>query len=375
MYKQWVNRKLRSAGLTINNDQADPQYNLSVFDEKFYTYTALKGSLGFGESYADGKWDCTNLDKVIFQILQHRIDTNGLAHIGLVLRSAACNMQNKIRAMRVARQHYNVDTDVFDWMLDPYLQYTCGYWAEAESLNEAQTAKMDLVIKKLGLSAGDSVLDIGCGWGGFAKYAAETHGIKMFGLSISSKQLEYAKKLCAGLDCTFKFGDYRHLPEIYPQTFDAITIIGVTEHIGYKNYKGLYKVMRDRLKPGGLVLQHTITHMKSCQYTDPFVERYIFPGGMVPSVEQLSTAMKSFFVLEDLHNFSADYDKTLCAWHENFKQARENIEQAGHLGKRFYRIWEYYLLSCAAMFRARQAQLMQLVLSPDGVAGGYRRVS
>ncbi|MEE9447812.1 MAG: class I SAM-dependent methyltransferase, partial [Arenicellales bacterium] len=246
---------------------------------------------------------------------------------------------------------------------------------KAKSLNASQTAKMDLVIKKLGLKSGDSVLDIGCGWGGFSKYAAEKHGIKMHGLSISTSQIKYAEKLCEGLDCTFKFGDYRKLAEIYPQKFDAITIIGVTEHIGYKNYKGLYEVMRKRLKPGGLVLQHTITHMASRLHTEPFIERYIFPGGMVPSMAQLSEAMKQSFVLEDVHNFSADYDTTLMAWHENFARARPKIEEMTHLGERFYRIWAFYLLSCAGMFRARKAQLMQFVLSPNGVEGGYRRIS
>ncbi len=375
MYKRWVIRQLESAGLTINNDQADPDYNIIVNDERFYPQTALKGSLGFGESYADGNWDCSRLDKIVYRILKGEIGTRGLGHIGLGVRSLVCNMQNKIRAMRVAKTHYDVDAAVFEWMLDPYLQYTCGYWARADNLDQSQTDKMDLIIKKLGLEAGDEVLDIGCGWGGFAKYAAQKYGLKMHGLSISQSQLDYAKKLCEGLNCTFKFGDYRNLADIYPQKFDAITIIGVTEHIGYKNYKGLYQVMRERLKPAGLVLQHTITHMQSCLHTEPFIERYIFPGGMVPSVEQLSTAMKRFFVLEDLHNFSADYDKTLCAWHENFSYFKDKIEQTSHLGQRFYRIWVFYLLSCAGMFRARQAQLMQLVLSPEGVPGGYRRVS
>ena len=375
MYKRWVIRQLESAGLTINNDQADPEYNIIVNDGKFYPQAALKGSLGFGESYAEANWDCLQLDKVVYRILKSEIEIRGFGHIGLGLRSIACNMQNKIRSMRVVEDHYDLDVEVFELMLDPYLQYTCGYWARAETAAQSQTDKMDLVIKKLGLKAGDSVLDIGCGWGGFAKYAAEKYGIKMHGLSISRTQLEYAEKLCTGLDCTFKYGDYRQLAQIYPQKFDAITLIGVTEHIGYKNYKGLYQIMRDRLKPDGLVLQHTITHMQSRLHTEPFIERYIFPGGMVPSLEQLSAAMKQYFVLEDLHNFSADYDRTLCAWHHNLRSEKDKILKAGHLSEHFYRVWEFYLLSCAGMFRARRAQLMQLVLSPGGVPGGYQRVS
>ncbi len=375
MYEQWVRKQLESAGLTINDDQADPRFNLRVKDERFYRQAALKGSLGFGESYADAAWDCAQLDQVVYRILRSDIRNRSFFHLSLYLRSLLCNMQNRLRASRVAKKHYNVDSRVFEWMLDPYMQYTCGYWADADSLEQAQAAKMELIIRKLGLKAGDEVLDIGCGWGGFARYAAENHGIRMHGVSISRSQVAYAQNFCAGLECDIRYGDYRQLGELFPQKFDAISIIGVTEHIGHKNLRALHRIMRDRLKSGGLVMEHTIAHMESSTYTEPFIDKYIFPGGMIPSISQLSEAMNRYFVLEDLHNFSADYDHTLMAWHLNFSRARERIEQAAHLGRRFYRIWEYYLLSCAAMFRARRAQLLQMVLSPEGVSGGYRRVS
>jgi len=374
VFKPWVSRQLESAGLTINDGQADPAFNLRVLNERFYTRATLKGSLGFGEAYADGDWECTHLDKIVYRILLSEIGIRGVSDVVLQLRSALCNMQSRLRAMRVAKQHYDVDAALFEQMLDPYMQYTCGYWADARTLDEAQIAKMDLIIRKLGLKAGDRLLDIGSGWGGFAKYAAQVHGIRVSGLSISKPQIEYARIHCAGLDCCFKFGDYRQLPELYPRPFDAISIIGVTEHIGYKNYRKLHEVMRACLKPGRLALEHTITRMQSCRHTDPFIDRYIFPGGMVPSVEQLSRAMNRSFVIEDVHNFSADYDTTLMAWQRNFARHKQEIESSPQLGKKFYRIWEYYLLSCAAMFRARRSQLMQFVLSPEGVPGGYRRV-
>ena len=374
MYKRRVIKKLSSAGISINEPDADPKASIEVHDDKFYVRCALNGSLGFGETYADGLWDCRHLDEIVYRILNSGISTRGISDMIVALRSVLFNMQNKVRARRVAKDHYDVDTDVFEWMLDPYMQYTCGYWNQADSLNASQTEKMDLIIRKLGLKAGDEVLDIGCGWGGFAKYAAQNYGIRMFGLSISQSQLKYASRLCEGLDCTFRFGDYRDLAQIYPQKFDAITIIGVTEHIGYKNLKGLHKIMRDRLNPNGLVLLHAITHMESCRYVEPFIDRYIFPGGMVPSVEQLSTAMKHCFVLEDVHNFGADYDLTLMAWHQNFARAKQQIIAEKQLGERFYRVWEYYLLTCAGMFRARKAQLMQMVLSPRGVSGGYSSI-
>ncbi len=372
LFEARVKSQLEPIGIQFSGDG---DLAIRVKRPRFYKRAALQGSLGFGESYADGDWECDHLDKIVAHILRNSVGIGALPHLFLYLRSALFNMQTVVRAKRVAMQHYDITTNVFEWMLDPYLQYTCGYWPGANTLELAQTQKMDLVIKKLGLEAGDHLLDIGCGWGGLARYASERYGIKTYGLSISHSQLEYAAQLCEGLDCEFRYGDYRHLEEIYPQQFDAISIIGVTEHIGYKNYRSLYQVMRDRLKEDGLVLQHCITDMKSKKHTEPFTDKYIFPGGVVPSVAQLSEAMDSSFVLEDLHNFGADYDLTLMAWHRNLSSVKSKIINQPGLDERFYRVWEYYLLSCAALFRVRKAQLMQWVLSPKGVEDGYSRIS
>ncbi len=371
-YQSYVTKTLNGAGIAVNESGSKA---IQVNNPRFYKAAALNGSLGFGESYVNGDWSCDQLDVVIDTLLQNGVRTSGFTDAFNKIRAQFVNMQSIMRSSRVAKQHYDVDTQVFEWMLDPYLQYTCGYWKDEDNLIDAQTAKMNLVIKKLQLKSGDTVLDIGCGWGGFAKYAAQEHGLTVKGISISHSQLAYAEKLCAGLDCEFKFGDYRHLETIYPQKFDAIVIIGVTEHIGYKNFETLYRVMRDRVKEGGLVLQHTITHMKSTVCADPFIDKYIFPGGSVPSMVQLSNAMQNYFISEDVHNFGADYDRTLMAWAEKLVKVKHKIEAYDGLGERFYHIWLYYLLSCAGMFRARQAQLMQFVLSPKGVAGGYQRVS
>ncbi len=371
LFERWVRSRLEPAGIRFNESG---ELNIQVNNAQFYRRAALLGSLGFGESYADGQWECDHLDKVIARILLYSVNRSGLAHIGIQLRSMLFNRQSVLRSKRVARQHYDVDTTIFELMLDPYLQYTCGYFANTDNLDQAQIDKMAMIIQKLCLKPGDSLLDIGCGWGGFARFAAENFGIKVSGLSISQSQLAYARTLCKGFDCEFKYGDYRHLHEIYPQKFNAISIIGVTEHIGYKNFKNLYKVMRSRLQEGGLALQHSITRMKSTVHVEPFIDRYIFPGGMVPSVEQLAHSMAGEFVLEDVHNFGADYDQTLMAWDQNMKLAQAKIEAMPGFGQRFYRIWSYYLQSCAALFRVRQAQVMQYVLSPQGVPGGYRRI-
>ncbi|MFT5260149.1 MAG: cyclopropane-fatty-acyl-phospholipid synthase [Saprospiraceae bacterium] len=371
-YKTYVIKKLNEAGVAVN--ETGPQA-LQVHNSRFYKAVALNGSLGFAESYVDGDWSCDSLDQLINALLRNGVRTGGMKDFKNRVRAQLLNMQSVMRSNRVAQTHYDVDTQVFEWMLDPYLQYTCGYWKGQNNLNDAQTAKMDLVINKLRLKAGDTLLDIGCGWGGFAKYAAEVRGLTVKGISISRSQLAYAEKQCVGLDCEFKFGDYRYLDKIYPQKFDAISIIGVTEHIGHKNFEALYRVMNERLKEGGLVLQHTIAHMKSKVCADPFIDKYIFPGGTIPSMQQLSKAMQNYFVAEDVHNFGADYDTTLMAWSRKFELAREQIEANPELGERFYKVWHYYLLSCAGMFRARRAQLLQFVLSPKGVMGGYQRIS
>ncbi len=371
-YQKYVTKKLQKAGVQLNDNGPD---SINVIDKRFYKKTALNGSLGFGESYADRYWECDQLDVLIDRLLNSRVGISGLVDQINKARACILNMQSRVRSNRVAKVHYDVDTRIFEWILDPYLQYTCGYWKEAKTLDEAQRAKMDLVIKKLGLKQGDTLLDIGCGWGGFAKYAAQEHGLTVKGISISESQLDYAKKLCEGLDCEFKLADYRDLAQVFPMTFDGITIIGVSEHIGHKNLETLYRVMRERIKPEGLVLQHSITHMRRRVTAEPFINKYIFPGGSIPAMSQLATALSRHFVVEDVHNFGADYDKTLMQWHQNFHEAIPDVQKIDGFNDRFCRIWSYYLLSCAGMFRARDAQLMQFVLSPRGVRGGYQRIS
>jgi cyclopropane-fatty-acyl-phospholipid synthase len=249
--------------------------------------------------------------------------------------------------------------------LDPYNQYTCGYISDTEELNTAQEKKLQLICDKLQLKPTDRVLDIGCGWGGFCKYAAETIGCQVAGVSISNEQIAYAKDFCKGLPVDIQKKDYRDLNG----TYDKILICGMIEHVGYKNYRRIMKKVYELLPDHGLFLLHTIGNSTSMHNTDPWIAKYIFPNSMIPSVTQLTGAAEGLFVMEDWHNFGIHYVSTLKAWCKNFEKNWDSIRNT--YGDRFFRMWRYYLLSCAGYFDSRKGQLWQVVFSKRGVPGGY----
>ena len=253
-------------------------------------------------------------------------------------------------------------------MLDKRLTYTCGYWKNAKDLNEAQEAKLDLVCRKIGLKRGQSVLDIGSGWGSFIGYAAEKYGASAVGLTVSKEQKELANELYDNLPVEIRLQDYRDINE----KFDHVVSLGMFEHVGYKNYRTYMEVVHGVLKSDGIFLLHTIGGNKSVFSSDPWFHKHIFPNSMLPSIKQIGQSIEGLFVMEDWHNFSADYDKTLMAWHKNFEDNWDKIKS--NYDDRFYRMWRYYLLSFAGSFRARKNQLWQIVLSKKGIAGGYKSI-
>ncbi len=281
------------------------------------------------------------------------------------LQSLLTNQQTRIRSKKVAQEHYDLSPELYESFLDPYNQYTCGYFKDTNNLNEAQEKKLDLICRKLQLSDRDKVLDIGCGWGGFAKYAAKHYGCHVTGITISDEQAQYAREYTQGLPVEIKLIDYRDLSEKY----DKILVCGMIEHVGYKNYRTFMKVVHNALKDDGLFLLHTMGGNHSVRGTDPWINKYIFPNGMLPSIKQIGKSIEGLLVMEDWHNFGTNYDKTLMAWFENFHKGWPNLKDK--YGNRFYRMWKYYLLSCAGSFRARRIQLWQIVLSKHGVPDGY----
>jgi cyclopropane-fatty-acyl-phospholipid synthase len=361
---------LAQAGLTVGGPQAcDPQVN----DAHFYHRVIAHGSLGLGEAYMDGWWDATDLDGFLFRLLNAHIDerVHGIDDAWLWLKSKLVNLQRGRRAYVIGERHYDLGNDLFQGMLGKRLVYSCGYWKDANDLDAAQEAKLDLVCRKLQLEPGMRVLDIGCGWGEALKFAAERYGIAGVGITVSHEQAEFARALCKGLPIEIRVQDYRSVPdEIGDEKFDRDFSIGMFEHVGVKNYRTYFEVKRRCLADDGFALLHCIGSNESTNRTDPWIAKYIFPNSMLPSAEQIAAARENLFVIEDWHNFGADYDKTLMAWRANFDAAWPQLKD--RYDERFRRMWRFYLSASAAVFRARRDQLWQIVLSPRGVPGGYR---
>jgi len=330
-----------------------------------------QGSLGLGEAYMDGWWECERLDQLFDRLLRARIDQRiqPWALAWHHLRARWFNLQTERRAWQVGREHYDLGNDFYAAMLDSRMTYTCGFWQRARTLEEAQEHKLDLVCRKLGLEPGMRVLDIGCGWGSFMKFAAERYHVQCVGVTISAEQAALGRERCAGMPVEFRLTDYRSVN----QRFDRIVSLGMFEHVGQKNHETYMDVAQRCLVDDGLFLLHTIGRNETGHGTDPWIHRYIFPNGELPTVAQIGRTCENRFVVEDLHNFGADYDRTLMAWHANVEAAWPRFAQA--LGERFHRMWRYYLLMCAGAFRARDIQLWQWVLSKPGRPGVYTRLA
>lgn len=357
---------LAKAAIKINGPRPwDMQLKAPGVPERAFA----KGNLGLGEAYMDGAWEAEELDEFFARLLSTRMtdQIQPLRLLGHVLAAKLLNRQDMKRARQVGEVHYDLGNDFYAAMLDSRLTYTCGYWEHASNLEQAQQAKLEMICRKLQLKPGMRVLDIGCGWGSFMSYAAENYGVQCVGVSISKEQVAWAQQRYAHLPLEFRLQDYRELNE----PFDAIASVGMFEHVGRKNYRTYMEVAHRCLDKNGLFLLHTIGKNLRKSAPDPWIDKYIFPNGDLPSIGQIGDAVDNLFVVEDLHNFGADYDKTLMAWYQNFSQAWPRFEAT--LGKRFYRMWRYYLLSCAGAFRARDIQLWQWVLSKEGVRDGYRR--
>lgn len=357
---------LSEAGIEINGKNP---WDIQLDNANVIKRILSHGNLGLGESYMNGDWDVQELDEFFYRILRADLHQK-VKPLGLIFHAIQFklfNKQTKKRSFQVGEQHYNIGNDFYQSMLDKRLAYTCGYWKDAKNLDEAQENKLELICQKLGLKPGMKLLDIGCGWGSLMAYAAEKYGVSCVGVTVSSAQAEFGKKLYSSLPIEFRLQDYRKLNE----QFDVIASVGMFEHVGRKNYKVYMDIAHKCLKEDGLFLLHTIGKKRSKSTPDPWIDRYIFPNGDLPSLKQIAEAAEGKFVIEDVHNFGADYDKTLMAWHSNFEAAWPNFRT--EYGPVFYRMWRYYLLSCAGSFRARDIQLWQLVLSKKGVLGGYHR--
>ncbi|PCH59893.1 MAG: cyclopropane-fatty-acyl-phospholipid synthase [Gammaproteobacteria bacterium] len=356
-YRATVEDILQRCDIRLDGER---EQDMIVHDEAMFGRVVHDGSLGFGEAYMDGQWDCLRVDCLIDNLLSHREGYKlhkGIKEVLFDLQSSYINCQTKIRSLIVGRQHYDVGNDLYEAMLDPHMMYSCAYWNGQTNLNDAQECKLDMVCQKLELKPDMTLLDIGCGWGGMARFAAEKYGVTVVGVTISREQQRFAQERCAGYPVDIRFQDYRELEG----EFDRIVSIGMFEHVGYKNYRTYFNKCHALLKDKGLFLLHTIGSNKTVTNGDAWLEKYIFPYGMLPSVKQMGDAAEPLWVLEDWHNFGSDYDRTLMAWHQNISVRWQDL--GDRYDQRFKRMWDYYLLSCAGVFRSRYSQLWQIVFS------------
>lgn len=360
-----VKELLAFAGININGREP---WDIQVHDERFFDRALAEGSIGVGESYMDGWWDVQALDEFFTRF--RRADLASKVHdlktALLVLKTRALNLQTMQRARQVAQEHYDLGNQLYQGMLDRHMQYTCAYWKEAATLDQAQENKLHLICRKLRLTPGMTLLELGGGFGGLAHFAAKEYGCHVVSYNISREQVAFGRDLCQGLPVRFEHKDYREAAW-EPGLFDRVVSVGLCEHIGHKNYRQFMRLAHDRLKDQGLFLLHTIGANESYSYTDPWINKYIFPNGLIPSMAQLTTAWEGLWVAEDWHNFGPDYDRTLLSWWENFERAWPSLRDT--YSHRFYRMWKYYLMASAGSFRARKLQLWQIVLSKGDIPG------
>ncbi|POY38318.1 cyclopropane-fatty-acyl-phospholipid synthase [Solitalea longa] len=358
-YEQKLKSLLDKSGVNINGTAS---FDVQVHNPAFFHKVLAEGSVGLGESYMNGWWDCKQLDELFAKLLASGLDKAARLDWGtqlIGLEAKLTNLQNINFAGKNAAHHYNLGNELFAKMLDKRMTYTCGYWKNAKTLDEAQEAKLDLTCKKLYLEPGMHILDIGCGWGSLSKFIAENYDVKVTAINVSDEQLALARERCKGLPINLIKQDYRNVEGEY----DRIVSLGMFEHVGLKNYRTYFEVVHRCLKNGGLSLLHTIGGNISDKHSDPWISKYIFPNCLIPSLAQIAKATEEFFVIEDLHNFGPDYDKTLMEWHKNFNLNWQELKSA--YDEKFFRMWNYYLLSCAGSFRSRHTQLWQLVFSKN----------
>jgi cyclopropane-fatty-acyl-phospholipid synthase len=367
--KEAVENMLAPLNVRINGTRA---WDIRVHNSGVFKRVLAGGSVALGESYMDGWWSCDALDQFFDRVLRAYLDEQIKKDWEVqwaALKSWIVNVQKRSKARIVGERHYDIGNTLFINMLDKRMNYSCAFWDNANSLDEAQANKLDLVCRKIGLKPGMTVLDIGCGWGGFARWAAKKYKANVSGITVSKEQVKFAREYCRGFDVTIECQDYRELRG----QFDRIVSIGMFEHVGSRNYRTFMKVVRRCLKDDGLFLLHTIGRNTSGYSTDKWLYKYIFPNSILPSAAQITTSGEGVLVLEDWHSFGPHYDKTLMAWYRNFSEKWDNIKTI--YDERFYRMWSYYLLSCAGSFRARRNQLWQIAFSKKGIRGGYQYVT
>jgi cyclopropane-fatty-acyl-phospholipid synthase len=348
-------------------------WDIRVLDDAFYGRVLRQGSLGLGESYVDEQWACDDLEELAYRAVRGGLERGSKTLHGALGGAIGrlSNQQTKRLSRRVAERHYDLGNDLFGAILGRYKNYSCGYFEGTDDLDVAQQKKLDLVCRKLGLRPGDRLLDVGGGWGELARHAAQNFGCRVTSINISDEQIAFARELCRGLPVEIVKCDYRDVRGRY----DKIAVVAMLTHVGYKNYRRFMQLMHRCLAPDGAMLIESVGGNVSLARCEPWTDRYVFPGGMIPSLAQLGRAFEGLFVLEDLHNFAPSYVATLRAWHQNLRCAWPDLAASGRYTERTRRLLEYFFLTVAGAFRARGLQHWHLVLTPTGAPAPACRLS
>jgi len=382
MFEKKIKEMASQAGITVNGENP---WDIKVIDKRVYKRIALDGALGLGESYMEGWWECDQLDE-LFNRLMKLYRSNDYASWKVRLdkfKRRLVNFQTIRGSKKVANLHYNLGNNFYKKMLGDAMAYSCGYWQDTEDLQESQNNKYELICKKLQLKKGEKVLEIGCGWGGLAKYMSEKYKCEVVGVNISKEQVKFGKKICENLPVEIILADYRHPKNYNPNNikFDKAVSVGMFEHVGPKNFRPYFRIIQNQIKDDGLFLLHTIGSNITGLSGNSWIHKYIFPEGVLPSCAQIADTSEGYFIIEDWHNFGPDYDKTLMAWYNNFDKywndeksnPEIDLNLKGKSDQIFYKMWRYYLLQCAGLFRSRYCQLWQVVFSIR-LSGGYESI-
>lgn len=363
----------------------EPGKDLIIRDDRFYATVLNKHSVGLGEAYMEGWWDTPDLTALFRKLIQGFPEARKYLHFNARIFAYYCmgawlNRQHNRKALRDVQRHYDIGNELYEAMLDENMVYTCAYFKDPEwSLEKAQTEKIDLVFRKLHIpekaAAGKplKVLDIGCGWGYSLIHGARYYGVEGVGISLSKDQVSLARRKTANLPVDIRLQDYRDLPA--GEQFDAIFSLGMFEHVGRKNYRKFMEAVRQHLAPDGLFLLHTIGG-KEHGPSDPWINKYIFPGAYIPNIADIAAAADGLFIQHDFHNFGLYYARTANEWCARFEHNWERLRQLrpDFYDQRFFRIWKYYLKSSAASFYSGWNQVWQFVFSKEPLEEVYESV-
>lgn len=368
-----VRNLFTQAGITINGTMP---WDIQIHDKRCYDRFLKERSFGFGEAYIDGWWDTYALDETIAKIVQAKLEDELLINKTLalsLLKKRLLHAAENSNRSPLTYRHYDLGNELFEAMLDPDLNYSCGYWKNLgnpetswripRNLIKAQQAKLQLICKKLLLKRGVRILDIGCSWGSFATYASSEYGAQVISITPSRQQAIIAKKRSKGLPVKIFIQDFKDLQE--QKQYDRIVSIDMLEHVSPQNYILYFNKMAFALKKDGFFLLQTIGSHRTSATNNPWIEKYIFPNSHIPSLTQITKAVENRFVIEEVENFGPYYYPTLMSWFRNFNKNWKKLAvlNSEKYNDRFYRMWKFYLLSSAGFFKAGELQFWQIVLS------------